>query len=136
MPEHEFSLTDLFPHKNIIVDSVVTREKMGQRKTIFHILIHFLNLCIHSKCGKISTKITLNTDTFHAVMDGCYLLWLILLCFNCTVIYKRNFNLFRIKFISLCTLVNLTYALCLHSYSKLFSNFIKFKIIIFLIVYH
>ena len=32
MPEHEFSLTDLFPHKNIIVDSVVTREKMGQRK--------------------------------------------------------------------------------------------------------
>ena len=53
MPEHEFSLTDLFPHKNIIVDSVVTREKMGQRKTIFHILIHFLNLCIHSKCGKI-----------------------------------------------------------------------------------
>ena len=27
-----------------------------------------VNLCIHSKCGKMQTRKTLNTDTFYAVL--------------------------------------------------------------------
>ena len=40
-------------------------------------------LRIESECGKMQTRITLNTDTFHAVM-------IIVFCFQICLVYKTN----------------------------------------------
>ena len=51
------------------------REKCPYWKFFWYIFSRFLtaygftvNLCIHSECGKIRTRKTLNMDTFHAVI--------------------------------------------------------------------
>ena len=66
----------LFGHNTHCVKSIRIRSFSGPRFSAFRLNteIYSVNLRIHSKCGKMQTRKTSNTDTFYALILPYFLL--------------------------------------------------------------